>query len=334
MRPADSDARAVRVPAGEVDLAGDLGIPEEARGVVVFAHGSGSSRLSPRNRSVAQALRNAGVGTLLMDLLTPDEEEAERYTRHLRFDIPLLARRLGYAIRWLGQEPETRELPIGCFGASTGAAAALIAAADFPDSVKAVVSRGGRPDLAGDALERVEAPSLFIVAVARLLEPTPRWSTSIGKPWRSCAAPRSSGSSPAQPICSRSRARSRPWRVWRRNGSASICAHEITYQQLALDSDPEGWRGRFLGLTTLARIHEAERDPPHALAWVPGAVPWPVALASGGKVVEDECRHAREHVDVSGVPSPDDRHQPFYGLVLWRRPIVEVEQHRELYLED
>ncbi len=163
MSAAEQNKWAVRVPAGEVELAGDLGIPRGARGVVVFAHGSGSSRLSPRNRYVAEVLWQAGVGTLLMDLLTPEEEEAERFTRHLRFDIPLLARRLGYAIRWLGQEPACRDLPIGCFGASTGAAAALIAAADYPDRVKAVVSRGGRPDLAGEALARVEAPTLFIV---------------------------------------------------------------------------------------------------------------------------------------------------------------------------
>jgi pimeloyl-ACP methyl ester carboxylesterase len=131
--------------------------------VVLFAHGSGSSRHSPRNRFVADQLRDGGMATLLMDLLTPEEERIDRRTGGLRFDIGLLAERLIRAIEWLGQEPGTPALPVGLFGASTGAAAALVAAAARPDVVEAVVSRGGRPDLAGEALPRVRAPSLFLV---------------------------------------------------------------------------------------------------------------------------------------------------------------------------
>jgi dienelactone hydrolase len=153
----------VRIPAGEVVLDGDLSLGERARGAVVFAHGSGSSRFSPRNRHVAARLQAAGLATLLMDLLTREEERVDEVTRELRFDIPLLARRLTAAVDWLADQPETAELPIGAFGASTGAAAALIAAAERPAAVRAVVSRGGRPDLAGDALERVVAPTLLIV---------------------------------------------------------------------------------------------------------------------------------------------------------------------------
>jgi len=130
---------------------------------VLFAHGSGSGRHSPRNRYVAEQLRQAGMATLLMDLLTPAEEMEDQRTRALRFDIGRLAERVVAAVGWLDREPGTRGLPVGLFGASTGAAAALIAAAARPDVVEAVVSRGGRPDLAGDALERVRAPSLFIV---------------------------------------------------------------------------------------------------------------------------------------------------------------------------
>jgi putative phosphoribosyl transferase len=155
--------RPVRLQADGVTLEGDLTLPPGARGVVLFAHGSGSSRHSPRNRYVARVLREAGLGTLLMDLLTREEEQAEARTGHLRFDIPLLARRLVTAIDWLGQDEETRGLPGGLFGASTGAAAALVAAAERPDAVRAVVSRGGRPDLAGPALSRVRAPTLLIV---------------------------------------------------------------------------------------------------------------------------------------------------------------------------
>ena len=155
--------RAVEVPAGPVELAGNLCVPEEAGGVVLFAHGSGSGRHSPRNRHVARALGEAGFATLLIDLLTPDEEEADRESGHLRFDVGLLARRLAGATHWLRRNPDTRDLPVGYFGASTGAGAALVAAAERPREVGAVVSRGGRPDLAGDTLPLVEAPTLLIV---------------------------------------------------------------------------------------------------------------------------------------------------------------------------
>lgn len=155
--------RTVTFDAGGAALAGDLAVPAGASGIVLFAHGSGSSRFSSRNRYVARELNAAGLGTLLIDLLTRDEEEAERHTRHLRFDIGLLADRLAGAIRWLRREPETGALPVGLFGASTGGGAALVAAARQPDEVAAVVSRGGRPDLAGDALPHVRAPTLLIV---------------------------------------------------------------------------------------------------------------------------------------------------------------------------
>jgi putative phosphoribosyl transferase len=155
--------RLIRIPAGPVALEGDLAIPAEARGVVLFAHGSGSSRHSPRNRYVARLLNNANLATLLCDLLTPAEEAVDRRTAHLRFDIHLLASRLLAATDWLLQQPDTRQLSIGYFGASTGAGAALVAGAERPDAVKAVVSRGGRPDLAGSALPRVRAPTLLIV---------------------------------------------------------------------------------------------------------------------------------------------------------------------------
>lgn len=158
--------RTVSFPAGGAALEGDLAVPPGASGIVLFAHGSGSSRFSARNRYVARRLNAAGLGTLLVDLLTRDEEEAERLTRHLRFDIGLLADRLGGAIDWLRREPETRALPVGIFGASTGGGAALVAAARLPAEVVAVVSRGGRPDLAGDALPRVRAPTLLVVGGA------------------------------------------------------------------------------------------------------------------------------------------------------------------------
>lgn len=154
---------AVELSIGTVELAGDLNVPENARGVVLFAHGSGSGRHSPRNRFVAQALDKFGLATLLIDLLTAEEEQVDVRTAHLRFDIPLLAERLMGATDWLGQNDTTRHLPIGYFGASTGAAAALVAASERPDIVGAVVSRGGRPDLAGDALRHVHAPTLLIV---------------------------------------------------------------------------------------------------------------------------------------------------------------------------
>jgi putative phosphoribosyl transferase len=157
------EERPVRVSTGPVELEGDLGVPEDAGGVVLFAHGSGSSRHSPRNRYVAQALREAGLATLLIDLLTPDEERVDLSTGYLRFDIELLAERLAGATDWLMEDPDTANLPIGYFGASTGAGAALVAAADRPQEVGAIVSRGGRPDLAGDALPLVETPTLLIV---------------------------------------------------------------------------------------------------------------------------------------------------------------------------
>lgn len=157
------EERPVIIPSGQIELAGDLAIPEGAKGIVVFAHGTGSSRFSPRNRYVAEVLRRSGIATLLMDLLTSDEEAEERFTGHLRFDIPFLAGRLQDAILWLTHQVEAQDLPTGLFGASTGAAAALVAAAELPDLVKAVVSRGGRPDLAGPALSRVRCPTLLIV---------------------------------------------------------------------------------------------------------------------------------------------------------------------------
>ncbi len=153
----------VSVTAGSVSLKGNLGKPKRAEGIVLFAHGSGSSRHSPRNRYVAQVLREAGLATLLIDLLTVEEEAIDLRTRHLRFDINLLATRLVGATDWLLQNSNTRNLRIGYFGASTGAAAALIAAVERPEAVSAIVSRGGRPDLAGSVLERVQAPTLLIV---------------------------------------------------------------------------------------------------------------------------------------------------------------------------
>jgi putative phosphoribosyl transferase len=153
----------VRVPAGSVMLDGSLTLPEESRAIVVFAHGSGSNRLSPRNRYVARVLNEAKLATLLIDLLTLHEEVIDAHTAQLRFDIDLLAERLVDATDWLIQFPDTKDLSIGYFGASTGAAAALAAAAIRPDVVHAVVSRGGRPDLAGAALTRVQAPTLLIV---------------------------------------------------------------------------------------------------------------------------------------------------------------------------
>jgi putative phosphoribosyl transferase len=153
----------VRVPVGPVELEGALSVPGGAAGVVLFAHGSGSSRHSPRNRHVARTLYEEGLATLLIDLLTPDEEEVDLRTRRLRFDVGLLAQRLVGATDWLRRNPQTRDLRVGYFGASTGAGAALMAAAERPEDVGAVVSRGGRPDLAGEALPLVRAPTLLIV---------------------------------------------------------------------------------------------------------------------------------------------------------------------------
>lgn len=156
-------APAAVVPAGDAFLSADLSIPVSARGVVVFAHGSGSGRSSPRNRFVASALREGRLATLLLDLLTPEEERLELATGRLRFDIGFLAGRLLAAVDWVRTRPETAELDLGIFGASTGAAAALVVAAERPGIVAAVVSRGGRPDLAGPALPQVRCPTLLIV---------------------------------------------------------------------------------------------------------------------------------------------------------------------------
>jgi putative phosphoribosyl transferase len=153
----------VQIPAERVVLCGNLAFPENAIGLILFAHGSGSSRHSPRNRFVARTLNDAGLGTLLFDLLTSEEEALDIHTREHRFNISLLAERLAHGTKWVRQQKETRDLRIGYFGSSTGGAAALVAAAEVPQDVGAVVSRGGRPDLAGDALPRVKAPTLLIV---------------------------------------------------------------------------------------------------------------------------------------------------------------------------
>ena len=157
------ERKALRIPLHEATLEADLSLPVESRGVVLFAHGSGSSRLSPRNREVAQSLNDVKLATLLVDLLTPEEVAIDERTRELRFDIAMLAARLVGLTDWLRGCELTSGLRIGYFGASTGAGAALAAAAQRPEAVHAVVSRGGRPDLAGDALERVCAPTLLIV---------------------------------------------------------------------------------------------------------------------------------------------------------------------------
>lgn len=153
----------VRIPTGGVSLEGILSVPEGAKGLVVFVHGSGSSRHSPRNQYVAQTLQGGGLATLLFDLLTAEEEEIDLQTRHLRFDIELLAKRTAGVLEWLAQQPYEFAFRTGLFGSSTGAAGALIAAAILPDKVHAVVSRGGRPDLGGPALRKVRAPTLLIV---------------------------------------------------------------------------------------------------------------------------------------------------------------------------
>jgi dienelactone hydrolase len=153
----------VRISLGRITLDGDIAIPPGAGGIVLFAHGSGSSRLSSRNRYVARYLQGEGLATLLFDLLTRDEEEVDNYTMKLRFDIGLLADRLAGATDWLASSREAQNLAVGYFGASTGAAAALIAETRKPGRVRAIVSRGGRPDLAGRALGQVQAPTLLIV---------------------------------------------------------------------------------------------------------------------------------------------------------------------------
>jgi putative phosphoribosyl transferase len=153
----------VEIPSGHVILAGNLTIPDRAIAFVIFAHGSGSSRHSPRNQFVARTLNDAGLATLLFDLLTPEEEAVDMRTREYRFNISLLAERLVHATKWAKHQKETRDLRIGYFGSSTGGGAALVAAAELPDEVNAVVSRGGRPDLAGEALPKVKAATLLIV---------------------------------------------------------------------------------------------------------------------------------------------------------------------------
>jgi len=158
-----TEERPVRVDAGRVTLEGDLSVPPHARAVVLFAHGSGSSRFSSRNKRVAAFFNDSAFATLLIDLLTPNEDEIDAHTREYRFDIGRLAERLIGAVEWLAREPATAKLPVALFGASTGGGAALVAAAEIPDLVAAVVSRGGRPDLAGPALARVRAPTLLIV---------------------------------------------------------------------------------------------------------------------------------------------------------------------------
>ena len=161
--PAVPVSRPVRIDVTGASLNGDVTVPEGARGLVMFVHGSGSSRFSPRNRTVADCLVRAQLGTLLLDLLTEPEERTDAVTAEFRFDIPLLADRTMSVVDWVGVSPPLHSLPLGLFGASTGAAAALMAAADRTQLVRAVVSRGGRPDLAGPALQRVVAPTLLIV---------------------------------------------------------------------------------------------------------------------------------------------------------------------------
>jgi putative phosphoribosyl transferase len=159
----DIQATSLTIPAGNVTLAGDLVLPVHASGIVLFVHGSGSSRHSSRNKYVARVLQSAGISTLLFDLLTEEEEAIDLRTRHLRFDINLLAQRLIEVTRWIQQQPQTGRLKVGYFGASTGGGAALVAAAALGDEISAVVSRGGRPDLAGESLSRVTMPTLLLV---------------------------------------------------------------------------------------------------------------------------------------------------------------------------
>jgi putative phosphoribosyl transferase len=153
----------VEIPVRGATLSGILSTPHPLRGIVLFAHGSGSSRHSPRNRFVSTTLNRAGLGTLLFDLLTPEEESVDESTRELRFNIALLAERLGYATEWIAQDPRMRNVPVGYFGSSTGGAAALVAAAERSARISAIVSRGGRPDLADTALANVRAPTLLII---------------------------------------------------------------------------------------------------------------------------------------------------------------------------
>jgi dienelactone hydrolase len=163
MKKATVELREVTIPAGKAVVKGNLTVPQGAKGIVIFAHGSGSGRFSPRNMQVAREINKAGIATLLIDLLTQEEEQVDEFTGEFRFDISLLAQRLVHATEWVKKNPDTKSLAVGYFGASTGAAAALIAVAKLPQHVKAVVSRGGRPDLAGEYLADVRAPTLLIV---------------------------------------------------------------------------------------------------------------------------------------------------------------------------
>jgi len=161
-------AQEIQVDLKEALVGANLAVPDQAKGIVAFAHGSGSGRFSPRNQFVARYLQEGGIATLLLDLLTSEEEQVDEVTRELRFDINMLGRRVESAVNWIQQQPELKRLPVGLFGASTGAAAALVAAAKAAKVVKAVVSRGGRPDLAREALSKVRAPTLLIVGGADL----------------------------------------------------------------------------------------------------------------------------------------------------------------------
>jgi dienelactone hydrolase len=163
MNRTETENRYVQILSTGVRLEGILSTPADAKGLVLFVHGSGSSRQSPRNQYVAQTLQEAGLATLLFDLLTPEEEQVDLRTRHLRFDTHLLARRTAGVLEWTNLQPYTREFKIGLFGSSTGAAAALMAAVELPEMVEAVVSRGGRPDLANEVLSKVRAPTLLLV---------------------------------------------------------------------------------------------------------------------------------------------------------------------------
>jgi dienelactone hydrolase len=163
VKSASPEKNEVTIPSGGAAVKGNLEVPEGAKGIVVFAHGSGSSRFSSRNIYVAGLMNKKGIATLLIDLLTAEEESVDEYTGQYRFDVEMLAERLVDSTQWLKKNPATKNLAIGYFGASTGAAAALIAAAKLPDEIKAVVSRGGRPDLAGKHLSKVKAPTLLIV---------------------------------------------------------------------------------------------------------------------------------------------------------------------------
>jgi putative phosphoribosyl transferase len=163
MNRTETENRYVQILSTGVRLEGILSSPADAKGLVLFVHGSGSSRNSPRNQYVAQTLQEAGLATLLFDLLTPEEEQVDLRTQHLRFDVHLLARRTAGVLEWTNLQPYTREFKIGLFGSSAGAAAALMAAVELPDMVEAVVSRGGRPDLANEVLSKVRAPTLLIV---------------------------------------------------------------------------------------------------------------------------------------------------------------------------